>query len=497
MQHDPATMSSWYSYQLVGLSVVISISASYAALDLAGRTAAAHGRARWAWLTGGALAMGLGIWAMHYIGMLAFHLPVLIQYDIPLVFLSLGAAIFASSIALYTVCFNDFNDLTLRRTLIGALAMGGGIAAMHYTGMAAMRVEAACHYHPGMVTLSIAIAVAVSFAALLLVLRFGRNSLGTSWLKAASAIAMGFATAAMHYTGMAAVSYNPNQDSVATDFSHAISISSLGIAGIVGVTLVIQLLGILTSMIDQRFSKQNVKLETSEKRYRLLFERTPAGVFRTGLDGVVLDCNDAFSRMFGYSSREAHMTARNRNHYFADSDRALFLSKMTHDGTVTNLERRFRRKDGTTLWALENAILVEGLKGAPSFIEGTLIDITDRKLMEEELHQAREAAEAANNAKSEFLATMSHEIRTPMNGILGMTDLVLETDLTAEQQDSMHLVKTSGESLLSIINDILDFSKIEAGKMELDSIPFSLRESLSQTMKGASFRAHQKGLELV
>jgi two-component system sensor histidine kinase/response regulator len=494
MQHAPAMMDSWYSYRLVCLSVFISISASYAALDLAGRTAAACGRARWAWLTGGALAMGLGIWAMHYIGMLAFHLPVLIEYDVPLVFLSLGAAIFASGIALYTVCFND---LTLRRTLIGALAMGGGIATMHYTGMAAMRMEAACHYHPGMVTLSIAIAVVVSFAALLLVFRFGRNSPGASWPKAASAIAMGFATSAMHYTGMAAVSYNPSENSAATDFSHAISISSLGTEGIVGATLMIQLLGILTSVIDQRFSKQNIKLESSEKRYRLLFERTPAGVFRTGLDGSVLDVNDACARIFGYSSREEHLATPHRHHYFADSDRAMFMSKMTNEGTVTNLERRFRRKDGSPVWVLENAILVEGTDEEPTVIEGTLIDITDRKLMEKELHQAREAAEAANRAKSEFLATMSHEIRTPMNGILGMTDLVLETDLTAEQQDSLRLVKVSGESLLTIINDILDFSKIEAGKMELDSIPFSLRESLSQTMKAASFRAQQKGLELV
>jgi PAS domain S-box-containing protein len=494
MQHDMATMNSWYSYRLVGLSVFISICASYAALDLAGRTAAAREHARWAWLSGGSMAMGLGIWSMHYVGMLAFHLPVLVQYDVPLVFLSLGAAILASGVALYTVCFND---LTLRRTLIGALAMGGGIAAMHYTGMAAMRAEAACHYHAGMVTLSIGIAVVVSFVALLLVFRFGRNSSGASWLKAASAIAMGFATAAMHYTGMAAASYNPNENSVATDFSHAISISTLGTAGIVGITLTILFFSILTSVIDQRFCKQSLKLESSERRYRLLFERTPAGVFRIGLDGSMLDVNEACARIFGYSSREEYLARPHSDHYFTDSDRALFMSRMTSEGTITNLERRLRRKDGSAVWVLKNAILLEGHNGEPATIEGTLINITDRKLMEEELHQAREAAEAANNAKSEFLATMSHEIRTPMNGILGMTDLVLETDLTAEQQDSLRLVKASGESLLSIINDILDFSKIEAGKMELDSIPFSLRESLSQTMKAASFRAHQKGLELV
>jgi signal transduction histidine kinase len=161
------------------------------------------------------------------------------------------------------------------------------------------------------------------------------------------------------------------------------------------------------------------------------------------------------------------------------------------------MEKRYVRRDGREVHTSLELSIWKDPDANPQFVMGLAMDITQRKRAELELQRAKEAAETASEAKSTFLATMSHEIRTPMNGILGMTELVLDTNLTAEQRESLGLVRLSAESLLSIINDILDFSKIEAGKLELESIPFDFRESLGETMKALAFRAHQKGLELI
>ena len=174
---------------------------------------------------------------------------------------------------------------------------------------------------------------------------------------------------------------------------------------------------------------------------------------------------------------------------------ALFARQL--QGELVESEYRIRTPDGKEKWISDRAFPVRDNAGQLIRIVGIATETTERKCYEEDLVRAREAAEVANRAKSEFLANMSHELRTPMNGVIGMTDLVLETDLTPEQAEYLHMVKGSADALLTLLNDILDFSKMEARKLELDNLSFNLRKSLGDVIKSLAVKAQQKGLEFI
>jgi len=227
-----------------------------------------------------------------------------------------------------------------------------------------------------------------------------------------------------------------------------------------------------------------------------LIENSPLAILVQDSADKVQLCNPAFEQMFQYSRLE--IVGKPADGLLAEKSllaEVSNISRGTLGGTPVNLVTQRMRKD-------KSLVDVE-LHAVPLVVNGEVVgslglyqDISARKRAEEAMRHAKEAAEAASRAKSEFLANMSHEIRTPMNGIMGMTELVLDTELDSEQREYLNMAKLSADSLLSLINDVLDYSKIEAGKLEIDAFDFNLGDVIGDTMKTLSLRAHQKGLEL-
>ena len=234
--------------------------------------------------------------------------------------------------------------------------------------------------------------------------------------------------------------------------------------------------------------------------FYLLMDNTQDGIYFKDAANRFTRINRAHARALGISDPRQALGKADSDFLSPECARAAVADEQqimqTGHPLVGKMER-VTRGDGTPTWYSTTKVPIYNSQRRVAGTLGVSRDITELKRTEEELQAAKEAAEDASRAKSEFLASMSHEIRTPMNGIMGMTDLVLDTELTVDQRDCLNLVKVSAESLLTVINDILDFSKIEAGKLDLEVIEFALADSLAETMRILSLRAEQKGLELV
>ena len=234
--------------------------------------------------------------------------------------------------------------------------------------------------------------------------------------------------------------------------------------------------------------------------YRSIVQNAVGGIFQSTPDGLYLLVNPALARMYGYDSPEELMHSVqdiSRSIYVDPGVRFEFKRLMERDAEVRGLEYQVRRKDGTIIWISEHARAVRGESGPVLYYEGFVQDITGRKLAEDELRTAKEAAEAASIAKSQFLAMMSHEIRTPMNGVIGMTSLLLDSPLNVDQLEYTQTIRKSGDSLLGIINHILDFSKIEAGHLELEREEFIIRDCVEGALDLLALPASEKRIDLL
>lgn len=250
--------------------------------------------------------------------------------------------------------------------------------------------------------------------------------------------------------------------------------------------------------VEEELRRSQDALKKSEKKYRNIFEKATQGIFQFAPDGRLLTANTAFAQILGYHSPEEainSITNVKEKLFVNPAKREAFFRLIQEEGSVKGFESRVFRKDKTMIHISQNVHEVRGENQNLLFYEGIVEDITEKKKAEE-LKMAKDAAEAANRAKSEFIAHMSHEIRTPMNAILGFTELLEERIRDKQQREYLNAIASSGKSLLSLINDILDLSKIEAGKLEMQYAAFNPHSLFNEIQQIFSHEIHARGLDL-
>jgi PAS domain S-box-containing protein len=320
--------------------------------------------------------MGIAIWAMHFKGMLAFHLPVPVEYHWPTVLASLLVAVLASAVALYVASRPKMGPA---EALTGSICMGAAIGGMHYIGMAAMRLPAVTQYSPFLVTCSILLAILFSVIALLMAFALREETRWSVPRRLGSATVMGVAVSAMHYTGMAAANFIPASP---PDLSYAVSVPPLGNSGVVIVALIVLVAAIATSSVDRR---------RGEDRLRLVIDTAPSMLHSARPDGYVDFFNKRWLEYVGVSLEELWgWQWTNVIHPEDVVDVAGKWRSSVATGRPFEAEARLRRADGEYRLMLLRKMPLRDEAGSIVKWYGSAIDIEERKRAEQELRQAEE-----------------------------------------------------------------------------------------------------------
>ncbi|MEN3384276.1 MAG: hypothetical protein V7608_4320 [Hyphomicrobiales bacterium] len=459
------TMVGTYDSSLVALSFAVACFASYTALDLGGRIRASKDWPRRAWLATAALAMGGGIWSMHFIAMLACRMPMPVGYDLGLTVLSLVVAVVVTGVGFYVI---GTRRATVLQLVLSGLFMGIGIVAMHYTGMAAMLMPAELRYDRVLVALSVLIAVAASIAALWLAFRTA-----VVWQKILAAIVMGAAISGMHYTGMTAAVF-----AVHANVTHAHGMASLAqtdlALAIAGITFVILILALVASIFDRKFAvlaeRETLLLRESEEQLRKLYFETPLPLHVVGLDGRIEKVSDTWLHLLGYT-REA-VSGRALTDFMAQDSKRQYdevvWPSLRRGEEVREAELQFVRKSGEVLDVLLSAH-EELSNGKPVRTLGGLIDITARKRAEEALRRSQRM-----EAIGQLTGGVAHDFNNLLMVVNGAAEKLRRTISDHRAIRPLEMIATAVKRGQNLTSHLLSFAR----RQTLETIVIDLAETL-------------------
>jgi PAS domain S-box-containing protein len=472
------TVIGRYDSSLVALSFAVACFASYTALDLGTRIRVSRGWERAGWLATAALAMGGGIWSMHFIAMLAFLMPMPVGYDIALTALSLLVAIAVTGVGFYVIGTREATALQLA---LSGLFMGCGIVAMHYTGMAAMRMPAQLRYDQGLVAASVFIAIVASIAALWLTFRTAHL-----WQRALAAVVMGFAISGMHYTGMAAAVFTSH--SHADEVHGAVGLVQTNLAlAIAGITFVILILALVASVFDRRFAvlteRETNLLRESEEQFRQLYRDTPLPLHSVGPDGRIEKASDAWLDLLGYKREEAigrHLTAfmtpDSKAHY-----EQVAWPALQKGGEIRNSDYQFRRKSGEIQDVLLSAHLDRSSGGSMRTLGG-LIDVTARKRAEEAMRQSQRM-----EAIGKLTGGVAHDFNNLLMVISGAAEKLRRTLHDPKVDRPLEMIATAVDRGQTLTGHLLSFARrqtLASEILDLAEILPSMSEMLRRSLRG-------------
>lgn len=492
--HAYPHLSMSHNVSLVILSIAVAIFSSTLALHTTQVVKMAKDKLQRNFVIAiGSLALGLGIWCMHFIGILSMSLPITIRFDYAPTVLSLFPSWLSAAIIFSILSRPKIHRWQL---IFSGVLVGTGIGLMHYVGMSALNLDVIMRYNPAMFILSIIVAVLFSIVSIWV--RFGLDNTQMSYTKlnTISGVILGLAISCMHYVGMHATYFigapdlQAKPELILNTTSLSILLATFAVSGSI-------LVAYTGSLI--RFKQLFIKLQENDSKTRAIVDTAVDGIIGINGRGIIQSFNQSAERLFGWKAEE--VIGKNINilmpePYTSHHDGYIHNYLTTHKAKIIGSGREVEglRKDGSIL-PMRLAVGRVNTKDEPLFV-GFISDITDRKELEKSLRKRAEEARNAASVKTAFLANMSHEIRTPLNAIIGFTDILLETKLTEEQHRHLGTIQRSSKSLLTLLNDILDTTKLEKGSFELEHIDFSLQDVAKQVCASLNLTAQSKGLSL-